>query len=67
MTDEERFLVLETKLAYHEHHLAELDAVIFNQTRAIEQLQAELKRATEQLKLLGFEGDASQFQKPPHY
>jgi uncharacterized coiled-coil protein SlyX len=67
MKDEERFLVVETKLAYHDHHLAELDAVIFNQQRAIEQLQTQLKRVTEQLKLLGMEGDPSQFQKPPHY
>jgi uncharacterized coiled-coil protein SlyX len=64
---EERFLALETKVAYHDHHLADLDTVIFNQQRAIEQLQAELKRVMDQLKQLGFEGDPTQFQKPPHY
>lgn len=64
---EERFCVIETKIAYHDGELAELSATVFRQQRAIDQLQAQLKRLTDQLKQLGFEGDPSEFQKPPHY
>jgi uncharacterized coiled-coil protein SlyX len=63
---EERFTVLETKIAYHDAELAEVSSVVFRQQRAIEALQAQLKRLTDQLKQLGFEGDTGD-QKPPHY
>jgi uncharacterized coiled-coil protein SlyX len=58
---------LETKVAYHDGELAELSNIVFRQQQAIELLQSQLKRLTEQLKALGFEADPSEFQKPPHY
>lgn len=64
---DERFDALETKVAYHDKELAELHAVVYQQQLVIERLQAQLSRATEQLKWLGVEGDTEKHQKPPHY
>ncbi len=64
---EERFDVLETKVAYHDKELSELHEVIYRQQRVIDRLEAELSRLTSQLKSLGFEGDTDKDQKPPHY
>lgn len=62
---EERFQSLETKLAYHENDLAELNTTVYRQQQVIERLQAQLKLVTEQLKGMGIE--LAPDQKPPHY
>ncbi len=62
---EDRFQILETKLAYHDNDLAELNATVYRQQLIIERLQTQLKLVTEQLKGLGIDLDPEQ--KPPHY
>lgn len=64
---EERFLRIETKLAYAENEVHELSKVVYEQGVVIEQLQVQLSRMNQQLKSLGFEGDGSRDQAPPHY
>jgi SlyX protein len=64
---EERFSVLETKVAYHEDNLAELNRVIYRQEQRIEALEAQLKRMTEHFAGSGISSDPSRHEKPPHY
>jgi uncharacterized coiled-coil protein SlyX len=64
---EERFNLLETKVAYHDNDIAELNTVIFRQQQAIDRLEKELKRVSAQLRGFGIEGDTDPHQKPPHY
>jgi uncharacterized coiled-coil protein SlyX len=65
--EEDRFTRIETKIAYHENDIAELNKVIYRQQRDIEQLQTQLTRMNKQLSGLGLEGDPDPDQKPPHY
>lgn len=64
---EERFLKLETKVAYQENEVAKLSQVVYRQQLTIDRLEQQLKKFTEQLRELGFSGDTTQHQKPPHY
>jgi SlyX protein len=64
---EERFRILETKYAYQEHEITKLSDVIFKQQLAIDKLEAQMKKITDQLRDLGFQGDNAQNQPPPHY
>lgn len=64
---EERFMVLETKVSYHDNDLAELNQVIYLQQQKLDLLEAQMRRVIVQLKLLGIEGDPDPHQKPPHY
>jgi uncharacterized coiled-coil protein SlyX len=64
---EERFCVLETKYAYQENEIAQLSAIIFKQQQAIDRLEAQFKKISDQLRELGFAGDTALNQKPPHY
>jgi uncharacterized coiled-coil protein SlyX len=64
---EERFLVLETKAAYHEKEIADLGSVIYKQQQAIDALERQLRKISEQLSGGGGEGDPSEHQPPPHY
>lgn len=64
---EERFCDLETKVAYQEKEMAELNVVVFRQQRTIQALEGTLKQLTQHLKELGFPADTSKVQLPPHY
>lgn len=65
--EEERFQRLETRVAYQERELVELNRVVFQHERTIEQLQSRLAKISTQLRELGVAGDDSPEQKPPHY
>lgn len=64
---EERFQDLETRFAYQEKALSELSDVVFRQQRTLDALEQRVKKMSEQLRELGFTGDDSLDQKPPHY
>jgi SlyX protein len=64
---EGRFLALETRVAYQEREIAELNGVVFQHQRTIDVLQAHLLKTSAQLRELGIAGDDSPNQKPPHY
>jgi len=70
MTDDDRIRELESKLAFQEHTLAELNQVVYEQQRRIARLEdacrelgGELKALTEKV---GAE-DSPGEEKPPHY
>lgn len=64
---EERFHGLESKIAYVDKDVAELNTTVFRQQQLIEKLESQLKKVREQLVSLGIEGDTSRDQPPPHY
>src|SRR5690606_31944438 len=64
---DDRFNLLETKLAYHENNLADLNAEVFRMARLIEALQAELKRVSGHVRDGGLDVDPTRHQPPPHY
>jgi SlyX protein len=67
MNTDARFERLETRFAYQERALAELNGVVFQHQRTIDVLERRVKKMGEQLRELGFAGDDSKDQPPPHY
>ncbi|WP_027362848.1 SlyX family protein [Desulfospira joergensenii] len=68
--DENRLIDMETKLAYQEKIIKDLNDVVCEQQKVIEKLEAGYKKLTklfnEQAKMVsGIEGPADE--KPPHY
>ncbi len=69
MTDDERIIRIETKIAYQEDTIQSLNEVVCRQQKQIEQLQATCKVLIERLDELS---DANNTAKPvdeipPHY
>jgi uncharacterized coiled-coil protein SlyX len=64
--DAERFLRLETKLAYQEKLLAELNEVVLERSQALERLELRLSRLERALREPEAEGHLPH-EKPPHY
>jgi SlyX protein len=62
----ERFVVLETKVAYQEHTIFELNQVVVEQSRAIADLTRRLELVDGHLRALDPGRDAAH-EKPPHY
>jgi SlyX protein len=62
----ERLIEIETKLAFAEHLVDQLNEVVTAQDARILALEAKLKTLEEQVTQQGGAIDAS-FQKPPHY
>jgi SlyX protein len=66
MVTEERIITIETKLAYLENYINELNQVIIEQNETIKKLTLE----TEQLKKKVQDRDAEKLpdnERPPHY
>lgn len=69
LQSEERFMALEMRSAHQERMLGELNEVVIEQQRRIEQLESEVKRIREQLLSVAASPvkDASEESPPPHY
>ncbi len=63
---EERFVLLETKIAYYEKTNLDLNDVVIAQGRAIDSLRLRLEALERQLRSLD-EGEALPHERPPHY
>lgn len=65
--DEARLVEIESKIAFLEHTLDELNGVLLEVRGQIDRIEQALVQAREQLELhVGGEADPA-FQKPPHY
>ncbi len=66
---EERFIELETKVAYQENTIDALNDVVTDQQRRIDKLEAEIKMIKEQLGNLAHTFSTGQLPDPPppHY
>jgi uncharacterized coiled-coil protein SlyX len=63
---EERFVLLETKIAYYEKTNLDLSDVIIAQGRELDSLKQRLEALERQLRGLD-EGEAVPHERPPHY
>lgn len=63
---EERFVTLETKLAYQEKLLSDLNDVLLERTRQIDKLESRVKQL-EQLSREGGREFSGEESPPPHY
>lgn len=64
--DERRFVTLETKIAYQEKVIADLNDVVVEQSRTFEKLTRRLTRLEQQIEQLLGQFDVPA-EKPPHY
>jgi SlyX protein len=66
---EKRMEGMETKLAYQELTIAELSALVFEQSRALERLEAALRKTASRVKELseGKQPGLPENERPPHY
>lgn len=64
--DERRFVTLETKIAYQEKVIADLNDVVIEQGRSCEKLARRVTRLEQQLEQLLGQFDVPA-EKPPHY
>lgn len=65
---EDRIIELETRLAFQEQTLRDLDDVITRQQRQIDQLEQRMKVVKQQLNNTAVQGaDMNAVELPPHY
>lgn len=67
--DENRFIDLETKIAFHEHTINELNKIIYQQQKQIDQLEKNSQHFAKRLNSLSevANHNFSEDEKPPHY
>ena len=65
MEPEERIISLETKIAYLEHYVQELNQVVLNQDRIIKRLLTETDAIKKQIE--DKKENLPEHEKPPHY
>jgi SlyX protein len=66
-TDSERLEALETRIAYQDQTIEELNAVVTQQWTVIEQLRRKLEAMEEQVRSGSYIADPSTEKPPPHY
>lgn len=66
---EKRIEGLETRLAYQERTISELSALVFEQSRAVDRLEAALRKTAARVKELseGKQPGLPENERPPHY
>ena len=67
MSDEDRFINIEIKLAHQENLVESLNQTVYEQGRRIDQLEAMVAKLAEHLRTLRDAGQAAVNEKPPHY
>ena len=67
MSDENRFIDIEIKLADQENLVDALNRTIYEQGRRIDQLEAMMAKLAEHIRTLRDAGQGSVNEKPPHY
>ena len=68
--DENSIIEIETKLAYQEKTIKELNEVVYDQQKAIERLEQgyeKLKRLFNEFAKMSSGSDGPANEKPPHY
>jgi SlyX protein len=67
VSDEDRFINIEIKLAHQENLVESLNQTIYEQGRRIDQLEAMVAKLAEHLRALRDAGQGPVNEKPPHY
>lgn len=66
---DERLIEIETKVAYQEYTISELNDVIYRQQQQIDQLERICKALTDRMQDMAetSTSDKGGYEKPPHY
>ena len=67
MSDEDRFIPIEIKLAHQENLVDSLNQTIYEQGRRIDQLEAMVAKLAEHVRTLRDAGQGPVNERPPHY
>ncbi|MGJ7917413.1 SlyX family protein [Massilia sp. LXY-6] len=67
MSDEDRIIDIEIKLAHQENLVESLNQTIYEQGRRIDQLEAMVAKLAEHIRTLRDAGQGPVNEKPPHY
>lgn len=67
MSDEDRFIDIEIKVAHQENLVESLNQTIYEQGRRIDQLEAMVTKLAEHIRILRDAGQGPVNEKPPHY
>ena len=67
MSDEDRIIDIEIKLAHQENLVESLNQTLYEQGRRIDQLEAMVAKLAEHIRALRDAGQGPLNEKPPHY
>ena len=67
MSDDDRFIDIEIKLAHQENLVESLNQTIYEQGRRIDQLEAMVAKLADHVRTLRDAGQGPVHEKPPHY
>jgi SlyX protein len=67
VSDEDRFIDIEIKVAHQENLVEALNQTIYAQGRRIDQLEAIVTKLAEHIRILRDAGQGPVNEKPPHY
>jgi SlyX protein len=67
MSDDDRFIDIEIKLAHQENLVESLNQTIYEQGRRIDQLEAMVAKLATHVRTLRDAGQGPVNEKPPHY
>ena len=67
VSNEDRFVDIEIKLAHQEDMVEELNQVVYQQSRRIDQLEAMVSQLAEHIRNSAQSGPNPVSEKPPHY
>jgi SlyX protein len=67
VSDEDRFIDIEIKLAHQEDLVESLNQTVYEQARRIDQLEGMVAKLAEHLRALRDAGQGPVNEKPPHY
>jgi SlyX protein len=67
VSDEDRFIDIEIKVAHQENLVESLNQTVYEQGRRIDQLEAMVAKLAEHVRALRDVGQGPVNEKPPHY
>jgi SlyX protein len=67
VSDEDRIIDIEIKLAHQENLVESLNQTVYEQGRRIDQLEAMVAKLAEHIRALRDAGQGPLNEKPPHY
>lgn len=67
MSNEDRFVDIEIKLAHQEDLVESLNRMVYQQSRRIDQLEAMVVKLAEHVRTSAQSSNAPLNEKPPHY
>ncbi|MGB9107464.1 MAG: SlyX family protein [Telluria sp.] len=67
MSDEDRFIDIEIKVAHQENLVESLNQTVYEQGRRIDQLEAMVAKLADHVRTLRDAGQGPVNERPPHY